>query len=71
MGFWETAGKLAKNVAQDALDSTREMKAVHDRLEGQNSTALKKIVANDGYFSSGTEMEKRLARKILRDRGES
>jgi hypothetical protein len=71
MGFWDTAGKLAKNVAKDALDSSREMKAIHDRLDGQSSTALKKIVADDGYFSGATEMEKRLARKTLRDRGES
>ena len=71
MGFWDTAGKLAKNVAKDALDSSREMKAIHDRLEGQSSTAWKKIVADDGYFSGATEMEKRLARKTLRDRGES
>lgn len=67
MGFWDTAGKLAKN----ALESALEMKTVHDRLEGQSSTALKKVVADDGYFSCKTETEKRLARKILRDRGES
>lgn len=70
MGFWDTAGKLAKDAAKGALDSAREMKAVHDRLEDQSSTALKKIVTDNGFFSSATEMEKRLARKILRDRGD-
>ncbi|EBV0465747.1 transposase, partial [Salmonella enterica subsp. enterica serovar Newport] len=33
MGFWDTAGKLAKEVAKDALDSAREVRAIHDRLE--------------------------------------
>ncbi|EAS9163889.1 transposase [Salmonella enterica] len=70
MGFWNTAGKLAKEVAKDALDSAREVKATHDRLEGKSSAELRKIITDNGMFSSATETEKRLARKVLRDRGE-
>ncbi|EAB9908874.1 transposase [Salmonella enterica] len=70
MGFRDTAGKLAKEVAKDALDSAREVRAIHDRLETKSSAELKRIVTDNGIFSSATETEKRLARKVLRDRGE-
>lgn len=36
MGFWDSAGKLAKEVAKDALDSAREIRAIHDRLESRS-----------------------------------
>ncbi|WP_434470263.1 transposase [Klebsiella pneumoniae] len=70
MGFWKTAGKLAVGVAKDALSSAREVKATHDRLEDKNSAELRKITTDDGFFSSSTTTEKRLARSILRDRGD-
>lgn len=70
MGFWNAAGKLAKEVAKDALDSAREVRAVHDRLETKSSAELKRIVTENGIFSSATETERRMARKLLRDRGE-
>ncbi|HBM7348579.1 transposase [Klebsiella oxytoca] len=70
MGFWKTAGKLAVGVAKDALSSAREVKATHDRLESRCSAELRKIITDNSMFSSATETEKRLARKVLRDRGE-
>ncbi|EAP1708023.1 transposase [Salmonella enterica] len=70
MGFWNAAGKLAKAVAKDALDGARDMRAVHDRLETKGSEELKRIVADNGLFSSATETEIRLARKVLSDRDE-
>ena len=70
MGFWDSAGKLAKEGAKDALDSAREIRAIHDRLESRSSAELRKIITDNGIFSSATETEKRLARKVLRDRGE-
>ncbi|EAO9158217.1 transposase [Salmonella enterica] len=70
MGFWDTAGKLAKEVAKDAPDSARAVRAIHDRLETKSSAELKRIITDNGIFSSATETEKRLARKVLRDRGE-
>ncbi|EIZ2110976.1 transposase, partial [Salmonella enterica] len=65
-----TAGKLAAEVAKDALSSAREVKATHDRLEGKSSAELRKIITDNGMFSRATSTEKRLARKVLRDRGE-
>ncbi|MGP4139102.1 hypothetical protein [Sodalis praecaptivus] len=70
MGFWNAAGKLAKEVAKGALDSAREVRVVHDRLETKSSAELKRIVTENGIFSSATETERRMARKLLRDRGE-
>ncbi|EEW7307816.1 transposase [Escherichia coli] len=70
MGFWKAAGKLAVEVAKDVLSSAREVKDTHNSLEGKSNTDLRKITTDNGYFSSTTETEKRLARKVLRDRGE-
>ncbi|WP_233607104.1 transposase [Citrobacter freundii] len=50
MGFWKTAGKLAVEVAKDALSSARELKAIHDRLEDTSSAELKKITTDNGFF---------------------
>ncbi len=70
MGFWSVTGKLLKEVAKDALNSAQEVKTLHDRLEIRSSEELKRIITDNGIFSSVTEMEKRLARKVLRDRDE-
>lgn len=70
MGFWKAAGKLVVEAAKDALSSAREVKDTHDRLEDKSSAELRKITTDNGFFSSTTETEKRLARKVLRDRGE-
>lgn len=70
MGFWKVAGKLAAEVAKDALSSAREVKATHDRLEDKSSAELRKITTDDSFFSSATTTEKRLARTILRNRGD-
>ena len=70
MGFWESAGKLAKDVAKDALDSAKEMNETRARLEGKSSAELKTVINDNGFFSSTTDMEKRQARAILRNRGD-
>ncbi|EMU6590434.1 transposase [Escherichia coli] len=70
MGFWKTAGKLSVEVAKDTLSSAREVKETHDSLEGKSNAELRMITTDNGFFSSTTELEKRLARKVLRDRGE-
>lgn len=70
MGFWDTAGKLAKEVAKDALYSAQEVRAIHDRLESRSSSELRRIISDNGMFSSATATEKRLARKVLRGRAE-
>ena len=70
MGFWESAGKLAKDVAKDALDSAKEMNETRARLEGKSSAELKRVINDNGFFSRTTDMEKRQARAILRNRGD-
>ncbi|MGY0147497.1 transposase [Edwardsiella tarda] len=70
MGFWDSAGKLAKDAAKDALDNVREFKALHDRLEGLSNAELMRIVNDNGFFCQASDMEKRAARAILRNRGE-
>ncbi|EPT7107706.1 transposase [Klebsiella michiganensis] len=70
MGFWKAAGKLAAEVAKDALSNAREVKATHEHLEDKSSTELRKITTDDGFFSSTTSTEKRLARNIMRNRGD-
>ncbi|EKZ2445810.1 transposase [Citrobacter freundii] len=70
MGFWKAASKLAVEAAKDALSSAREVKDTHNSLEGKSNEELRKITTDNGFFSSTTETEKRLARKVLRDRGE-
>ncbi|MGE6287789.1 hypothetical protein [Aeromonas media] len=70
MGFWENAGKLTKDVAKNTLDSAMEMNEARARLEGKSSAELQRIINDSGYFSSTTDMEKRHARAILRNRGD-
>lgn len=57
MGFWSVTGKLLKEVAKDALNSAQEVKTLHDRLETRSSEELKRIITDNGIFSSVTEME--------------
>ncbi|EBA9137540.1 transposase [Salmonella enterica subsp. enterica] len=58
MGFWDTAGRLALSAAKEGLNTVRDMKETHDQLEQ---------IADSRRVG---EIERRLARKILRDRGE-
>ncbi|HGW6104738.1 TPA: transposase [Citrobacter werkmanii] len=66
MGFWDTAGRLALSAAKEGLNTVRDMKETHDQLEEKSSPQLKQIADS----SRAGEIEKRLARKILRDRGD-
>ena len=70
MGFLSVTWKLLKEVSKDALKSAQDVKTLHDRLETRSSEELKRIITDNGIFSSVTEMEKRLAQKVLRDRDE-
>ncbi|ENI0728724.1 transposase, partial [Salmonella enterica subsp. enterica serovar Newport] len=55
MGFWKAAGKLAVEAAKDALSSAREVKEMHDSLEGKSNAELRKITTDNRFFSSATE----------------
>ncbi|EDA6507654.1 transposase, partial [Salmonella enterica subsp. enterica serovar Muenster] len=48
------------------LNTVRDMKETHDQLEGKSSSQLEQIADSRRVG----EIERRLARKILRDRGE-
>ncbi|TGC74701.1 transposase, partial [Salmonella enterica subsp. enterica serovar Wilhelmsburg] len=52
--------------AKQGLNTVREMKEPHDQLVGNSSAQLEQIADSRKVG----EIERRLARKILRDRGE-
>ena len=70
MGFWETAGKLAKGAASAMEEKADEMRATKMRLESKSSDDLKRLVKSDGFFGSASNTEKSMAMKILRERGD-
>lgn len=70
MGFWETAGKLAKGAASAMEEKADEMRATKMRLESKSSNDLKRLVKSDGFFGSASNTEKSMAMKILRERGD-
>ena len=70
MGFWATAGKLAKGAANILEDRSNELQATKMRLESKNSNELKHLINSEGFFSSASSTEKSIAMKILRERGD-
>ncbi|MGM3181494.1 transposase [Dickeya oryzae] len=70
MGFWETAGKLAKGAANALEEKANEMQATKMRLESKSSEDLKRIIKSEGFFGSASSTEKSIAMKILRERGD-
>ncbi|UYA59693.1 hypothetical protein NAL19_1500 [Pectobacterium sp. F1-1] len=70
MGFWETAGKLAKGAANALEEKSNEMQATKMRLESKSSEDLKSIIKSEGFFGSASSTEKSIAMKILRERGD-
>lgn len=70
MGFWETAGKLAKGAANALEEKSNEMQATKMRLESKSSEDLKRIIKSEGFFGSASSTEKSIAMKILRERGD-
>lgn len=70
MGFWETAGKLAKGAASALDEKANELQATKMRLESKSSEDLKSLIKSEGFFGSASNTEKSMAMKILRDRGD-
>lgn len=68
MGFWKTAGSIAKSVASEVEKQGNELKAIKMQLEGKSTHELKKIAKDDGFFN--TPQKRAMARKILKERGE-
>ncbi|EGR5487305.1 transposase [Vibrio cholerae] len=69
MGFWDTAGKLAKGAANALEQKANELQATKMRLESKSSDELKRIIKNDGFLSY-SDTERNIAVKILRERGD-
>lgn len=70
MGFWDTAGKLAKGAANALEEKSNELQATKMRLESKNSDELKRLIKSEGFFGSASSTEKSIAMKILRERGD-
>lgn len=71
MGFWDTAGKVVKGVANALEKQSNELQATKMRLESKNSDELKRLIKSEGFFGSASSTEKSIAVKILRERGET
>lgn len=69
MGFWSTAGKLAKGVANALEKQSNELQATKMRLESKSSDDLKCLIKSEGFFGAASDTEKSMAVKILRERG--
>ncbi|EGF7379865.1 TPA: transposase, partial [Salmonella enterica subsp. enterica serovar Braenderup] len=50
MGFWETAGKIAKGAANALDEKAHELQATKMRLESKSSEELKRLIKSDGFF---------------------
>jgi hypothetical protein len=70
MGFWSTAGKLAKGVANALEKQSNELQATKMRLESKSSGDLKRLIKSEGFFGAASDTEKSMAVKILRERGD-
>ena len=69
MGFWETAGKIAKGAANALDEKAHELQATKMRLESKSCEEIKRLIKSDGFFGSASNTEKSMAMKILRERG--
>lgn len=71
MGFWITAGQIAKGAANALEKQVNEMQATKMRLESKNSDDLKRLIKSEGFFGSPSSIEKSVAVKILKERGDA
>ncbi|MFW0973822.1 transposase [Leclercia pneumoniae] len=71
MGFWKTAGQIAKGAANALEKQVNEMQATKMRLESKNSDDLKRLIKSEGFFGSPSSIEKSVAVKILKERGDA
>ena len=69
MGFWDTAGKVAKDAAEGMIEKNKEMREILDRLNTYSDDKLISIVQDDSFFGGPSGREKSFARSILVKRG--
>lgn len=51
MGFWDTAGKLAKGAANALEEKSNELHAIKMRLESKRSEELKRLIKGSSRLS--------------------
>ncbi|WP_272671701.1 transposase [Providencia sp. PROV104] len=68
MSFWKKVGTLAKSGAVSVFNEAVAFNDRHQKMKNQSDDELTGITQDNGYFSSTTEAEKRLAKSILRQR---
>lgn len=68
MSFFDKVSKAAGAVGEAVAEKNRQMQETIQRLELKSDDQLKKIIKDDSFFGS-SQMEKNIAKKILRDRG--
>jgi len=69
MGFWDTAGKVAKGAAEGMIEQSKEMREILDRLNTYSDDKLISIVQDDSLFGGPSGKEKSFAKNILAKRG--
>ena len=70
MGFWDTAGKVAQGALNAIEAKGAEIQSIKMRYEDKSSSELQDIVKGTGFFSA-SKLEKQVALKILKDRGDA
>lgn len=68
MSFFEKVSKAAGAVGEAVAEKKRKQDALVSRLESKSDEQLKKVIKDDSFFGS-SDLEKNIARKILRNRG--
>jgi hypothetical protein len=58
MGFWETAGKIAKGAANALDEKAHELQATKMRLESKSSEELKRLIKSDGFSAQPVTQKK-------------
>ena len=70
MGFWDTAGKVAQGALYAIEENGAEIQSIKMRYEDKSSSELQDIVKGTGFLSA-SKLEKQVALKILKDRGDA
>lgn len=68
MSFFDKVSKAAGAVGEAVAEQKRKQDVLVSRLESKSDEQLKKVIKDDSFFGS-SDLEKNIARKILRNRG--
>lgn len=71
MGFLSTVGDIAGNIAQDMIKEANEIKEIKEKFDNYSNSKLTDIYKDNSFIGGSSDIEKRIAKKILQDRGYS